>query len=54
MDVYEEPKYTLDNGPTQCIMTNSTCYKMNKPLNNPIGIIIHSTGINSPYLKRFV
>lgn len=54
MDVYSEPKYTLDNGPTQCMMTNSTCYLENKHLGNPVGVVIHSTGINSPYLKRFV
>ena len=52
----------------QCIMTNSTCYKdqllqtvNNKPNEDywefnktKIGIVVHSTGVNNPYLKRYV
>ena len=36
--------------------TNSGCYKKNKPMpsGSPMGIIVHSTGVNNPNLKRYV
>lgn len=37
----------------KCILTNSDCYKYGKPI-NPVGIVVHSTGANNPYLKRYV
>ena len=52
----------------KCIMTNSTCYKsqLEKTIDGKInedywelnknkeGIVVHSTGANNPYLKRYV
>ena len=52
----------------QCIMTNSTCYKdqLEKTINgkanyyywenhkDKVGIVVHSTGANNPYIKRYV
>lgn len=32
---------------------HNDCYKANKPL-KPKGIVVHSTGANNPYLKRYV
>lgn len=37
----------------KCILTNSTCYK--KAGESPkTGIVVHSTGVNNPYVKRYV
>ena len=35
---------------------NNGAYKTNKamPNNTPMGIIVHSTGVNNPNLKRYV
>lgn len=47
----------------KCIMTNSTCYKDQLDVNSyyywgnhkdKIGIVVHSTGANNPYIKRYV
>ena len=40
----------------QAYATNSGAYKMNRlmPAGSPAGIIVHSTGANNPYLKRYV
>ena len=47
----------------KCIMTNSTCYKDQLDTNSyyywgnhkdKIGIVVHSTGANNPYIKRYV
>lgn len=46
-------KYSELNSPRQCIMTNSTCYLETTSI-IPKGIMVHSTGINNPYLKRYV
>ena len=32
---------------------NNNCYKANKPL-VPMGIVVHSTGANNPFLRRYV
>lgn len=32
---------------------NNPCYKAGTPM-NPVGILVHSTGANNPYLKRYV
>jgi len=46
-------KYSESNKPISCIMTNSTCYKAHQSF-APRGILIHSTGANNPYIKRYV
>ena len=40
----------------QCILTANDCYKKSREINelDPIGIVVHSTGVNNPYLKRYV
>lgn len=40
----------------QAYATNSGAYKANKPMpaGSPTGIIVHSTGTDNPYLKRYV
>lgn len=40
----------------QAYATNSGAYKANEhmPAGSPAGIIVHSTGVNNPYLKRYV
>lgn len=37
----------------QCILTNNGCYKKGATM-IPKGIVVHSTGINNPFLKRYV
>ena len=37
----------------ECIHTDSRCFKCFQ-LANPIGIVVHSTGSNNPWLKRYV
>lgn len=41
---------------TRYYLTNNDCYKtaQKMPSNKPKGIIIHSTGANNPYLKRYI
>jgi len=39
--------------PIKCLATNSTQYAINKHI-NPVGIMIHSSGIKTPYLKTYV
>lgn len=46
-------KYSDNNPPLQCIMTNSTCYKGTGKMQVK-GILWHSTGANNPTLKRYV
>lgn len=46
-------KYSKNNPPLECIMTNSTCYKSTRVMNIK-GILWHSTGANNPNLKRYV
>lgn len=46
-------KYTGNNKPLQCIMTNSTCYKNTRTMTVK-GILWHSTGANNPTLRRYV
>ena len=46
-------KYTSNNKPLQCIMTNSTCYKQTSAMTIK-GVLWHSTGSNNPSLKRYV
>ena len=46
-------KYTSDNPPLKCFMRQSTWYKSVGPV--PVrGVLIHSTGINNPYISRYV
>ena len=35
------------------ILTKNPCYKVNKKM-TPKGIVVHSTGANNPYLKRYI
>ena len=38
-----------------CLMVNSKCYKDQILMNGkPQGIVVHSTGANNPYLKRYI
>ena len=46
-------KYTKENPPLVCMMTNSTCYQQTYVM-QPVGILWHSTGCNNPTLKRYV
>lgn len=46
-------KYNNTNKPLICMMTNSTCYKETGRMAVK-GILLHSTGANNPWLKRYV
>lgn len=46
-------KYSANNKPLVCMMTNSTCYKGTNKM-NVLGVLWHSTGANNPWLKRYV
>ena len=35
------------------LMTNNPCYKAGKKI-TPTGIVVHSTGANNSYIKRYV
>lgn len=37
----------------KCLLTKNDCYKTAKKI-TPKGIVVHSTGANNPYLKRYV
>lgn len=37
----------------QCILYNNDCYQLNN-LMKPTRIVVHSTGANNPYIKRYV
>lgn len=37
----------------QCFLTKNDCYKAGKKI-TPKGIMVHSTGANNPYIKRYV
>lgn len=37
----------------ECILTKNDCYKAGKKI-TPKGIMVHSTGANNPYIKRYV
>lgn len=46
-------KYSINNEPTKCIMTQSSCYKGTREF-TPKGILFHSTGCNNPCISRYV
>ena len=46
-------KYSSNNKPTVCMMTQSTCYKQTRTF-NPLGVLWHCTGANNPNLWRYV
>jgi len=46
-------KYSDNNKPLVCMMTQSTCYRGTRKF-APKGILWHSTGANNPWLKRYV
>lgn len=37
----------------KCIFTANRCYKKNQRI-KPKGVMVHSTGANNPWLKRYV
>lgn len=37
----------------QCLLTKNDCYKTARKI-TPAGIVVHSTGANNPYLRRYV
>lgn len=37
----------------QCFLVNNDCYKQGRKI-RPMGIIVHSTGANNPFIKRYV
>lgn len=37
----------------KCLLTKNDCYKKGQKI-TPKGIVVHSTGANNPYLKRYV
>ena len=46
-------KYNKFNPPLKCTMTHSTCYQNTSKMEIK-GVLIHSTGANNPFLKRYV
>lgn len=46
-------KYSENNKPIVCMMTQSTCYRQTKKMKVK-GVLWHSTGANNPTLKRYV
>lgn len=46
-------KYSKNNAPITCMMTNSTCYKGTRTM-TPKGILWHSTGANNTWIMRYV
>lgn len=46
-------KYTEENPPLQCLMTNSTCYNGTYVMGEVKGVLWHSTGSPNWDLKRF-
>lgn len=46
-------KYSEQNPPLVCMQTQSTCYKGTRKMEVK-GVLIHSTGANNPYIKRYV
>lgn len=46
-------KYTENNKPLVCMMTNSTCYRNTSKMTVK-GILIHSTGAQNPNIRRYV
>lgn len=37
----------------KCFLVNNDCYKQGRKI-KPSGIVVHSTGANNPYLKRYI
>lgn len=47
-------KYSEDNMPLQCILTHSTNYLQGSYRSTPpLGVVVHSTGANNPWVKRY-
>ena len=46
-------KYSENNKPIVCMMTQSICYRQTKKMKIK-GVLWHSTGANNPTLKRYV
>ncbi len=49
----EKEEVTVDMGIRKCILTENDCFKAGRTI-KPQGIMMHSTGANNPYLKRYV
>ena len=39
---------------TECIHTCSSCFEKSPPIGRVAGIVVHSTGADNPYLRRYV
>ena len=39
---------------TECIHTNSGCFKRSPAIGKVAGVVVHSTGADNPYLRRYV
>ena len=46
-------KYSSFNPPLECMMKGSTCYRNTSKMEVK-GVLLHSTGANNPYIKRYV
>ena len=46
-------KYSENNKPLVCMMTQSTCYNGTTKMDIK-GVLWHSTGANNPWLRRYV
>lgn len=47
-------KYSEDNMPLQCILTHSTNYLQGSYRSTPpLGVVVHSTGVNNPNVSRY-
>ena len=40
----------------ECMLINNRCYQTSEPMTNnqPVGIVVHSTSADNPYIKRYV
>lgn len=47
-------KYSVNNKPIECIMTNSTCYKKTAKNFAPKGVLWHDTGCDNNMISRYV
>lgn len=49
----EKEEVSIDMGIRQCILTENDCFKAGRTI-KPQGIMMHSTGADNPYLKRYI
>ena len=53
-EVKSNMKYSAENPPLVCYMTQSTWYNGARKAGKPVGILWHDTGAGNPNLKRYV